>query len=72
MAWMKQLKNEAFHLNTQHNGTSVGLSPQPPDSGVARAFLVGWVTHPEDQNEEENKEHWGKMRETTGKWGKIK
>ena len=41
------------------------------NSGVARVFPGGRVAHPDDQNEEENEEIWGKIRDPTGKWGKI-
>ena len=41
-------------------------------SGVARTFPVGRAAHPKDQNEEENEENLRqKMRETTGKSGKM-
>ena len=44
-------------------GTTIFESPgpskieekNPADSGVARAFPGGWLTHPKGQNEEENK-----------------
>ena len=49
--------------------------PKEPQlaSGIARAFPGGRAAHPKDQNEEENeKKIKEKLREATGKWGKIK
>ena len=40
-------------------------------SSTARGFPGGRAAHLEDQNEEEIKKFWGKLREPTGKWGKI-
>ena len=50
----------------------IGVIYTPKSRDVARAFPDERAAHREDQYDEKNEDqHWGKIWETVGKWGKI-